>query len=179
MNDILSKTPRIGWQAALEQSMEGRSSEELNYLFDTSRARWKHYFPLPPSATVLDIGSGLGAICFGLAESFHTVVAAEPVRMRVRFLQLRAQQEGISNILPVCADAFDIPFPDCSFDGIVVNNVLEWVALAQPDRPPEVVQQEVLSNLAQKLKRGGYLHLVIENRWGPLLFSGLRDPIAA
>lgn len=176
MADILSRASRSGWLGALQECLPGRSAEEIVYLFDTSRARWKHYFPLPQQATVLDIGSGLGAIAFGLAESGYTVVAAEPVWMRVRFLQVRAQQEGVSNIVPVCADTFDIPFPDGTFDGIVLNNVLEWVALARPDRPPGAVQQEVLGNLARKLKPGGYLHLVIENRWGPLLFSGLRDP---
>ena len=176
MADVIRRTSELGWLEALRRGTQNQSAEQFDYLISTARARWKYYFPLPENACILDVGSGLGAIAFGLAESGYTVVAAEPVWMRTRFIHMRAQQEGISNIVPVCVDAFDIPFPDGTFDGIVLNNVLEWVALSRPNRSPGEIQEEVLGNLARKLKPGGCLHLVIENRWGCLLFSGLRDP---
>lgn len=179
MREALGSAREKGWADALGDALPAGRGETFEYLTNPVRARWAHYLPIKEGGLVLDIGSGLGAIAVGIAQHGYNVVAAEPVGMRAEFLKIRTEQEGIDNLHPLSASVFEIPFADGTFDGIIMNNVLEWVAYSKPDLAPGDAQQAALEYLYRKLKPGGYLHLVIENRWGPVLFAGMKDPHGA
>lgn len=179
MREALGNAREQGWEASLAAALPQGRGETFEYLTNPVRAQWAHFLPFPQGGRVLDIGSGLGAIAVGLAAHGFSVVAAEPVDLRARFLRIRAEQENLPNLYPICASVFEIPYPDGTFDGIVMNNVLEWVAYSKPDLSPGEAQQAALAYLLRKLKPGGHLHLVIENRWGPVLFAGMKDPHGA
>lgn len=178
MRQILEAAPRVGWEAALADALPDGRGETFDYLTNPARAQWAHFLPIPEGGLVLDVGSGLGAIAVGLANHGYNVVAAEPVDLRARFLRIRANQQEIRNLYPICASVFELPYADLTFDGIIMNNVLEWVPYSRLEMSPGVAQAASLAYLYRKLKPGGHLHLVIENRWGPVLFTGLKDPHA-
>ena len=72
---------------------------------------------------------------------------------------------SLKNLQLVCAgDTKYLPFPDDSFDAVVVNGVLEWVPSGLPGNPREV-QMAFLKEVRRVLKPEGCLFLGIENRY--------------
>jgi SAM-dependent methyltransferase len=165
-----------GWETALKEIVPA----EWHYATSMTRADWVQILPYQADWVVLDIGAGLGGNTFPLASSFAHVCALESVVERAEFIRIRADQGGNSNVQVVSADASELPFLPNTFDLIVMNGVLEWVALSKRDRSPTSVQKDVLRRVFQLLKPGGWLYLGIENRFsagyilGTVDHSGLR-----
>jgi SAM-dependent methyltransferase len=110
---------------------------------------------LPPSARVLDLGSGTGKLTRVLRGRFADVVAVEP-DARMRRLDPGA----------LAGSAEAIPLPDGSVDGVFVGEAFHWF-----DTP------ETVAEVARVLRPGGTLallwnvaleHLVPDDVWdGP------------
>lgn len=174
MKRLNDTAEEIGWQKAIVQLL---NKDLQQTLLDGRRADWKYLAPLDVSAAeVLDIGSGLGAVSFSLTKTCRKVYALEPVPERLRFIEIRARQDGIRNIEPVCANASRLPFPDRSFDLVVVNGVLEWVGFFNQEEAPDKTQEKVLREVARVLKPDGIMYLAIENRFAFQHILGARDP---
>jgi len=175
MRAIVERARTGGWEPALRELLAPGRPDLYDYVTDPGRADWRHYLPLDDSADVLDLGAGWGSLTALLAPRCRSVTAVEGVEERMRFLDLRCRQQGLANVVRVRSDLLHLPFLAGSFDVVVMNGVLEWVACADLGPPPEVVQRRFLRRIRRLLRPGGALYLGIENRTGYQLWLGLRD----
>lgn len=174
MRRLLDDGRREGWRKAYDRAVAARTSRE-EYVLSARRAKMLELLPLRGDERVLDFGCGLGAITFALAGRVREVVALDAVWERVAFVDLRARQEGRSNVIAVCCgDPLEMPFNDEAFDLVVVNGVLEYIPLAVREEIGEA-QRLALEQLARVLVPGGRLYLAIENRWAYTYFLGYPD----
>lgn len=196
MGPLLREAESMGWEKSLRKRLLGEDAgletggaheaveEEgaaprgrflYEYATDSSRADWRFLVPLNESSRVLDLGAGWGALTMAIAPEVGVVVATDEMVERARFLEIRARQSGLTNVITAAASAPDIPFPDGTFDLVILNGVLEWVGLSRVRKNPRDVQRLVLQNIARKLAPGGHLYVGIENRWGYHYFLGTAD----
>jgi SAM-dependent methyltransferase len=87
----------------------------------------------------------------------------------VEVLLHRAQQaahtpEQPTGITYCCAESEVLPFADATFDGVLVNEVLEHV----------VDEEATLREIQRVLRPGGHLALMAPNRWFPFEGHGMR-----
>ncbi|MCP4511657.1 MAG: methyltransferase domain-containing protein, partial [Fuerstiella sp.] len=135
------------------------------YILGRGRAGWQYLLPVDRDSKVLDLGCGWGTLAWSLAQFCGHVVACDSTLERMQLLGLRRQQDELDNLQLVCAgDSKYLPFPDDSFNAVVVNGVLEWVPSGLPGNPREV-QMEFLREVRRVLKPDGCLFLGIENRY--------------
>lgn len=176
MDKLLEETASRGWKQAAHGFLRKTNPGSYKLAGDESRSDWKFIFPLTPESTVLDLGSGFGSIAFSLSRRCGKVVAMDISAKRLKYLSLRAAQEKAANIFPVFGgDAPRLPFPDGSFDLVVLNGVLEWLGLFGGDKNPREVQLEKLREVRRVLKPGGSVYIGIENRTGYVYFFGGTD----
>ncbi len=182
MQRVLATARAHTWRAALETELRPVHPGLMNYVHHPARADWHVLLPLDREHTVaLDVGAGWGANSFGIAPHVRRVFAAEKVAERVEWIALRAAQDGISSVIPVRADLQSLPFAPGSLDVVVVNGVLEWAGLADPNAPggrpanPRLLQERFLRQLATLLRPGGWLYVGIENRFGHMFLRGAPD----
>ena len=142
-----------------------RYRNKFDQTFEENRADWRFVVPVSKDFSVLDAGAGLGRISIPLARVVKKVVSLDQSFLRMKFLNLRAQKEGLKNIEVCVGDIFDAPFPEESFDLIVMNGLLEWVGATTRFRNPREAQIESLRICKKLLKKGGYLYIGIENRF--------------
>lgn len=175
MASFLRMAEREGCRAAVEKYTDGYIQE---YALDERRADFKALLPLTSESVVLDLGSGWGPVAISLARSCREVVGTDIALDNLRFIAIRARQEGIENISLVQIDLLDegnLPFSDASFDIVLLNGVLEWVGdIAQGPSPTEC-QLACLREVKRVLRPGGALYIGIENRFGYPLLLGAPD----
>jgi len=174
MDRLISPVPGVGW----EKAFRGVAAELkapgyfIDYALKEGRAGWMYLLPIRTGTRVLDMGCGMGAISFALARRGCDVTSMDLTLERLRLLQARALGEGLTNIRTVRGgDTPYLPFPSASFDLVILNGVLEWVAQSQPDHV-EDEQLRLLCDIARVLKADGSLYMGIENRWAWRYFRG-------
>jgi len=166
------------WRAALTESPDPTVRQASEMFLSLDRANWLLLAELPTEGRVLDVGAGMGASSHALARRFAEVVALEPVAERVEFMTHRFRQERLDNIQVVRSSVWSLPFPEESFDLIVLSGVLEWLPKGIAGDPRRI-QLRALANMYRLLRRGGILYLGIENRFAAGYFIGYRDPHCA
>lgn len=149
-----------GWD-----EFKARYRNKFDQTFEENRADWRFVVPISEDFRVLDLGAGMGRISIPLARVASSVVALDGSYLRMKFLKLRAQKEGLKNIELNVGDIFDQPFKEESFDLIVMNGLLEWVGATNRFRNPREAQIASLRIAKGLLKKGGYLYIGIENRF--------------
>ena len=148
----------------------------FNYLFSEGRADWRFFLPLDKQSKVLDIGCGWGNLACEIAKESGSVYGIDASRSKLEFVQSRAASEQLNALHTVHADFLDgLPFPDGSFDLVVLNGVLEWAGVFRDEMPPESYQGRLLCEARRVLKDGGHLYVGIENRLGYWYFFGRED----
>lgn len=162
-----------------------------------SRADVQFLWPTNKDSRILDAGSMWGGITIPAAQYHSEVVSIDKTLETLQFLSIRAKQMGFNNIYPVASSLDKIPFPDNYFDLVVLNGVLEWVALEQDvvlerdwhkhgrgmkvekkhvyNNDPRDVQIDTLKELLRVTKPGGSIYLAIENRIGYYYLVGWPD----
>ena len=148
------------------------------------RADAQFIFPINSQSRVLDAGSMWGGLTVPVAQYCREVYAVDKTWETLRFMQVRALQMGIYNIIPTVASIHHLPFPDGYFDHIILNGVLEWLALDQDivldqhwdgrrkegihkhQLSPRAMQLAGLRELRRVLKQEGSIYIAIENRIG-------------
>lgn len=114
-------------------------------------------------ANVLDVGCGDAGVLIALAEAGATAVGVEPWARSVERGRIRAEEHGVEVALQE-AVAESLPFPDATFDLVILDNVLEHVE----DR------ERSLSEIHRVLAPGGLLYLVTPKPFA--LHSLVSDP---
>jgi SAM-dependent methyltransferase len=163
------------WQAALLNSPDPSVQQGAEMILNLERANWQWLLNLPPESRVLDVGAGMGTNSHALAMHYREVIALEPVLERIQFMSTRFAQEKLADIRVLRSSVWTLPFATESFDLVVMNGVLEWVA---EDRigDPGHLQECALKKVFRLLRPGGYLYLGIENRLALGYFVGYPDP---
>lgn len=167
MARLLAAIPRETVRGALNTILreEGAPPRLGEYILGTGRAGWKFLLPLGPDSAALDLGCGWGTLAFSLADSCERVVAMDSTLERMKFLQLRAREQGQNRLEFVCGgDGRHLPFEANSFDIVIVNGVLEWVPCGSED-DPRTAQLRFLREIRRVLRETGRLFLAIENRY--------------
>jgi ubiquinone/menaquinone biosynthesis C-methylase UbiE len=99
---------------------------------------------------ILEIGPGTGYYTLDMAEWVGPEGVVEIFDIQQEFLDhtmQRAQQRGLSNLVPTQGDATDMPYGDGSIDAVVLNSVLGEI----PDRAA------ALREVERVLRPGGRL----------------------
>lgn len=114
-------------------------------------------------ASVLDVGCGDAGALIAFAEEGASAAGIETFETSLERGRLRATDHGVTVDLKKGA-AESIPFPDASFDLVMLDNVLEHVT----DRP------RTLREIRRVLKPGGLLYMVTPKPFS--LYSLWNDP---
>ena len=164
-----------GWPAALKD-VYGNDERFIRYVTNPDRTSFLDLLPLHRDADVLEIGPGLGQITQALARRVRSVQALEVVHGQAEFAAERCRQEGLSNVtFAVGGDDCRLPYPDASFDVVVLNLVFEWCATRCMDEPFESAQKRLLDEMFRVLRPDGSLYLATKNRFSLYNLVGKRD----
>ncbi len=151
----------------LERSIRDWPSE---YHLTRKRAQLLKHFTFDPNQSVLEIGSGCGAITRFLGETFKSVVAVEGSRRRARIGRLRTR--GMDHVQVVCAPLQELQF-DKKFDIVIVVGVLEYAASFGGDVADPY--DDFLRRCRDSLTDSGTLIVAIENQFGLKYFAGMGE----
>jgi len=111
----------------------------------------------------LDLGCGAGGTSLALAGAGARVTAVDLHAGRIARLAEVAAQSGIA-IETRVGRAGRLDFADQTFDGVILQDVIEHVPSARA----------VIDEVARVLQPNGLLYLTTPNRWSPLNF--ISDP---
>lgn len=175
MQNINQLAEERGWKDSLDSILKPRYPNIYDYVIGDGRDNFCFLLPITSKKSVLDLGSGWGTLSFALASRCARVVAVESVYERVKFCQIRKNQQNVNNLEIIMADVTSLPFPDSSFDFIILNGILEWVGLSHTEIDPKHIQKQFLKKIYNLLKPNGQVYIGIENRFGYNYFLGNRD----
>jgi len=96
---------------------------------------------------VLDVGTGTGNIALGVADVVSIVDAVDPSPMMLEVARSKAQTENVQNVRFWPQGAYELDFPDQTFDAVILSHVLHII-----ERP-----EAALSEARRVLKSGGLL----------------------
>jgi len=151
-----------------EQYTWGYGAAWQQYHTTTSAGAQRASFLLPylrPGMSLLDCGCGIGAITVELARRLAPgeVVGIDIAPVQVERSQALAREKGVTNARFEVGNAYELPFPDASFDAAFAHRVLEH--LRDPLR--------ALKEMRRVLKPGGVAGILDPDR-GSTLFSPAR-----
>lgn len=166
MQEFLTLAETSGWKEAVTTYLPKRNPALMKTITDPRRTTWVSLLNLKGDETALDFGCGLGGGAVPLSGSVKQVVAMDGCYDRIRFLQIRRDQEKLKDIFLVChGKVNELPFPDASFDLIVLNMVFPYLAAALPQYDIPVADEIIFREMLRTLKPDGYLYLSIRNKY--------------
>lgn len=176
MTSLLELAKREGWTTAIYDYLKLKSIRDYVIVGDERRADWRYLLPLSQDSVALDLGCGWGAIAIALSEICGSVIAMDATWERISFLNIRKEQQKIENLFPIHGgDQLEFPFYDNYFDLVSMVGVLEWIGTWYINAKPRDAQITALKKICSLLKKGGYLYIGIENRFGYQYLVGAKD----
>ncbi len=169
-----------GWLVALERhhSRTGvRREHTRQYIASEARADFRFMMSLDEDATVLDVGSSWGNLPVAFARNSRLVFALDTTFSNAQFVEIRADQEGLNNVLPILGDATRLPLPPASCDCVLMVGVLDRVPGGRNDGTPQDLQVKALAEAHHVLKPGGQLYIGTQNRFSFKNLLGAREPL--
>lgn len=153
-------------------------AENSNWLYqiitDLGRNAFLEVLTLPKDGVFLDVGSGWGQISVPLAQNGHTV-ALDLTKNRLDILEEIEKQEKVE-IMKAQGNFLTFPFSRNSFDLIVFNGSLEWIAVGRNKQESiREIQIKCLSKARELLQDGGEIYIGIENSLGLKYLLGAPD----
>ncbi len=125
-----------------------------------------NWYPFRSGASVLEIGSGCGAITGLLCRKAARVVSVELSKRRASINYER--YKSLDNLEIMVGNLNEMSF-DNTFDYVVLNGVLEYaMSFTEGEKPYE----SFLKGIKGYLKQDGHLLIAIENRLGLKYFNG-------
>ncbi len=164
---LLAEAETLGWEEALERRLPDEVAT------GAARADWRFLVPLAETSCVLDIGAGWGANTVAIAPEVRVVVAADERAECAQLLEIRARQSGLDNVMPIVAAPQTIPFPDGTFDLVILDRVLDRESSFLTEKNAREAQLLLLRKIRQKLAPGGHLYVGVDNRFGFPHFPGV------
>jgi ubiquinone/menaquinone biosynthesis C-methylase UbiE len=162
-----------GWRRALE-ALYDRGM--VKYSTSPERLKFIDLLPLSKDMTALEIGIGFGQHTAAIAERVKQLDTLEIRLVNAVFARIRCEQDGVDNVSFFCGgDDCRLPFPDNSYDAVLLNLVLEWCAGENQDEPAPVAQTRLLAEIRRVLRPGGLLQLNTKNRFAYKLLMGRGD----
>jgi len=168
---FVREAKELGWKKALNAVGPYKLCEAAA----PNRLAWLSLVEITSDSKVLDVGAGTGGLSCQLANHCH-VEAVDVSTVDIEFLKIRSQQDQLHRFHAQVASATDLPFPDCHFDLVTVNGVLEWVPLVEPYADPEETQVKGLREMRRVLKKNGRFLIGIENGKALRYFLGMTEP---
>ncbi len=150
----------------LQQKISDWPSE---YHFTPQRANLLSGFQFDEINSVLEIGSGCGAITRFFGEQGKQVLALEGSDRRAAITRARCNE--LENVT-VCCDSFDTFAINTRFDCVTLIGVLEYSPAFISGEDPIVV---ALKKARSLLNDGGVLIVAIENQLGLKYFNGCTE----
>lgn len=152
---LIEETQISSWAEALYEENKHRFQSSEDLFIQSPRAfDWTLYLlSLETFKSALVVGEDYGSLSLILAELFDHVTVSHHNPDVLRLIQARASEEKITNLTFIDISAEDpFRFTPHSFDFITVQSV-------------PISIKEMIHAYSPYLKSGGYLRLVLENRW--------------
>ena len=128
MEILCRDAEELGWQNSLTENFLPKvGNATYQYAVDERRADWSPLCSINSNSTIVDIGAGWGAISINLARKTNKVIAVDTSRQNLKFIDIRASQEGLNNIDCILSDPLDlssIPLKNGIADLVIFNGVL-------------------------------------------------------
>jgi 2-polyprenyl-3-methyl-5-hydroxy-6-metoxy-1,4-benzoquinol methylase len=162
--EMLERDRERWWQSENWDKWAGHYISEYprgHFILDTL-ARYAPEFRAE-GARVLDVGCGDAGVLIAFAEAGAVCSGIEPDARSLERGSVRAEEHGVRVDLRQ-SFAEQLPFPDASFDLVVLDNVLEHVQ----DR------EKTLAEIQRVVRPGGLLYLVTPKPFA--LYSLWSDP---
>ncbi len=136
------------------------------YHFSPIRHNILSWYPFKGNSTIIEIGSGCGAMTGLLCSRASKVVAVELSKRRA---EINLERNGsYSNLEIIVGNLYDISIEE-KFDYVIVNGVMEYAAsFIDTEKPFDSFLQKIKT----LQKDDGKLLLAIENRLGLKYFAG-------
>ncbi|MGB9561252.1 MAG: class I SAM-dependent methyltransferase [bacterium] len=103
---------------------------------------------------ILEVGAGTGRDSFKLASMGASVFVVDYALNAIKIIE-NLNKESEFNVIPVCGDAFKLPFKDETFDIVFHQGLLEHF------RNPKCILDENY----RVLRKGGYIVVDVPQRW--------------
>lgn len=162
--NLVKDASTSGWQEALYNYALVQVRNGVSVTEDQRSADWVCLLPSCKHLVSLVVGCGLGTIPLTLAEFYEKVYVIDPVPEKIEFLNIRAQQQNIKNIIAEKLNHyFNASFKSEYFDLVSIKSMAECGSSSIPviTKPSF---EDVASRTFQLLKKGGLAHFNIENR---------------
>jgi len=157
---------KVGWRTALKERVAKTNPTLYEQINDEASADFRFLLPLLPHSKVLDIGGGLRTTAFDLQPHCGSITLVAFFKEQAKFIEIRREQERLTNMEVVIADRLPLPFAPETFDVIIVNGSLEWMGQIDRGQKPQALYGQFLKQLHQLLKPGGAIYIGTENRFG-------------
>ncbi len=128
-----------------------------------------NWYDFKEEASILEVGSGFGAVTGLLSDRSKDVTCVEAIPYKAQALAKR--YENRTNITIYSGDVLDIEF-DTKFDYIVMLGVLEYCSNGSKGKDKYI---EFISKLHKLLNKNGKILLAAENRYGIRYFCGEKE----
>jgi 2-polyprenyl-3-methyl-5-hydroxy-6-metoxy-1,4-benzoquinol methylase len=128
-----------------------------------------NWYPFKKNCSILEVGSGCGAITGLLCRRASSVVSVELTEKRARINYERHKE--YNNLSIYVGNLDNMQFQD-KFDYVIINGVLEYAGEFISSENP---YKQFLTTATSSLKNNGILLLTIENRLGLKYFSGAKE----
>jgi len=175
MQQVVALARGGDWRG-VESYLDENFPKRKTFVYGDARADWRFLLPVEPGWRVLELGCGWGTHTMALARNGAEVFSQDATAERVEFLRHWSRRQGCGNVHPIVCRAPRLPYAEESFDLVVMNGFLEWVACAYPDNiNPRQAQIQFLESIRKLLKPGGYIYVGIENRIANQYFRGSLD----
>lgn len=160
---------RFAREGQVEKALWANEAWPVFYHFTPIRQHILEWYPMKPGASVLEIGSGCGAITGILSRMAERVVCIE--LSKKRSLINAYQNQDCGNVEIMVGNYEDIQLEE-KFDYITLIGVLEYAEYYTHSENPA---RDMLRQLRGMLKSEGKILIAIENRMGLKYLNGASE----